>query len=61
MRHQVRKSNVRDYSRENMQIAVASVINSFLNIRESALINGVGHGVGLLTIKFVDVMSSYIS
>jgi len=57
MRHQVRKSNRRDYSREHMQIAVASVLNSFLNIRESARING----VGLLTIKLVDVMSSYIS
>jgi len=57
MRHQVRKSNRKDYSREHMQIAVASVLNSFLNIRESARING----VGLLTIKLVDVMSSYIS
>ena len=57
MRHQVRKSNRRDYSREHMQIVVALVLNSFLNIKESARING----VGLLTVKLEDVMSSYIS
>ena len=57
MRHQVRKSNRRDYSREHMQIAVASVLNSFLNIRESARING----VGLLTIKLVDVLCQVTS
>jgi len=42
MMHQVRKSNRGDYSREHMQRAVASVLNSGFNIRESARINDVG-------------------
>ena len=41
MRHQVIKSNRGDYSRDHMQRAVGSVLNSDLSIRESARINDV--------------------
>jgi helix-turn-helix, Psq domain len=43
MRHHVRKTNRGEYSRDQMQIAVAAVLNSGLSIRESARVSDVNY------------------
>ena len=43
MRNRVRKTDTGRYSREQMQIAVAAVLQSELSIRESARVNNVNY------------------
>ena len=43
MRHHVRKTNRAAYSKEQMQLAVASVIESGLSVRESARLHDVNY------------------